>query len=85
MRILIVEDNPSVPRMMVSFLSRLAGEIDECGDGAEALTAYSKRRSDWVLMDIKMAEVDGLTATRQIKAQFPDAKIIIVPITTMKT
>ncbi|HEY6331087.1 MAG TPA: response regulator transcription factor [Blastocatellia bacterium] len=78
MRILIVEDNPSVRRMMVSFLSRVADDIKECADGGEALAAYSKWKPDWVLMDIKMGEVDGLTATRQIKAQFPDAKIIIV-------
>jgi CheY-like chemotaxis protein len=78
MRILIVEDNPSVRRMMVSFLSRVADEIRECGDGAEAVAAYSQWRPDWVLMDIKMGDVDGLTATGRIKAQFPEAKIVIV-------
>jgi len=77
MRLLIVEDNLGVRRMTVTFLSRIAEEIQECEDGAEALDAYSRQRPDWVLMDIKMGGIDGFTATRQIKADFPEAKIII--------
>jgi len=78
MRILIVEDNPSVRKMMVSFLARVAGEIHECGEGVEALAAYAQTKPDWVLMDIAMGEVDGLTATRRIKSEFPEARIVIV-------
>jgi len=78
MRILIVDDNASVRRMMVRLLARVADEIHECGDGADAVDAYSRNKPDWVLMDIKMGEVDGLTATRRIKARFPGARIIIV-------
>ena len=37
-----------------------------------------QHRPDWVLMDIKMKEMDGLMATMQIKAAFPEARIIIV-------
>ena len=59
-------------------ISDLAGEVTECGDGAEALSAYTSCRPDWVLMDIRMKEMDGISATRQIKASFPDAQIMIV-------
>jgi len=78
MRILIVDDNATVRKMMVSLLARIADEIQECGDGADAVAAYSRNQPDWVLMDIRMGEVDGLIATRRIKAQFPEARIIIV-------
>lgn len=60
------------------FVSDLAEEIAECGDGQEALAAYSAQHPDWVLMDIRMEKVDGLTATRQIKAAHPEARIMIL-------
>ena len=78
MKILIVEDSREMRGEIKLFLEGVANEINECGDGSEALAAYSQHRPDWVLMDIMMKRVDGLTATRQVKAAFPDAKIMIV-------
>ena len=78
MNFLIVEDNDNMRRMIKSLVSEFAGETYECRDGAEALVAYAEHLPDWVLMDIRMSEVDGITATRQLKAAFPDANIIIV-------
>ena len=78
MRILIVEDNQIIRRLIRSIVTDLAEDIRECSDGAEALAAYKQRKPDWVLMDIKMKELDGLAAARQIKAEFPDANIVIV-------
>jgi DNA-binding NarL/FixJ family response regulator len=53
-------------------------EAFEAGDGAEALEAYRTHRPDWVLMDFRMREVNGLEATREIKAAFPEARVLIV-------
>jgi CheY-like chemotaxis protein len=78
LKLLIVEDNQPMRELIRSMISDLAGEVTECGDGAEALTAYTSCRPDWVLMDIRMKEMDGISATRQIKASFPDAQIMIV-------
>jgi len=78
MRILIVEDNAQVRRFLRSLLTGLASEIDECGDGGEALSAYNRHRPDLVLMDIQIGAVDGITATGKIKAADPAARIIIV-------
>jgi CheY-like chemotaxis protein len=78
MRLLIVEDNATIRRMINSIVKDLAEEITECSDGSEALAAYRESRPDWVLMDIKMKETDGLAATRQIRAAFPGANIVIV-------
>jgi DNA-binding NarL/FixJ family response regulator len=63
---------------MMSDLLAGVGECRECGDGAHALAIYSQTRPDWVLMDILMPGVDGFAATREIKRQFPEAKILIV-------
>lgn len=78
MNFLIVEDNAQMRRMIKSFVSEFADEMHECADGAEAFALYAAHLPDWVLMDIRMCEMDGITATRQIKAAFPDANIMIV-------
>jgi CheY-like chemotaxis protein len=78
MTILIVEDSDRMRQMIKELLGDLTETFMECGDGAQALAAYRQYRPDWVLMDIKMKEMDGLAATRQIKAVFPEARIIIV-------
>jgi len=78
MSLLIVEDNAKMRRMLKSLVADLASPIHECVDGADALAAYAAQRPDWVLMDIAMKDLDGISATRKIKAAYPDAKIIIV-------
>src|SRR5437879_925405 len=78
MKLLIVEDNASVRRLIRSIVANRADEIHECADGVDALTAYSAYLPDFVLMDISMKGLDGITATRQIKAAHAAAKIIIV-------
>lgn len=78
MKILIVEDSTQMRRLIKSIVGDLAEVIDECTDGSEALAAYTEQCPDWVLMDIKMKEVDGITATRNIMALFPEAHVMIV-------
>ena len=78
MTLLIVDDNDHMRLLLRNIVTDLADEISECSDGEEALSFYKEHQPDWVLMDIRMKDVDGLTATRQIKAAFADAKIIIV-------
>ena len=78
MVLLIVEDNSEMRRMISSFVGDLAQEVYECGDGSEALAAYKQYQPDWMLMDIEMKDMDGLSATQQIKAIFPEARIMIV-------
>ncbi len=64
--------------MIRQIVSDYAEQIFECTDGADAPAIYAANRPDWVLMDIEMEKTDGLTAARQIKSEFADAKIIIV-------
>jgi CheY-like chemotaxis protein len=78
MKVLIVDDNEPMRRMVSTFIADLVDEVVECGDGCEALKAYSDHRPDFVLMDVMMKQVDGLAATRQIKEQFPEARIVMV-------
>ena len=50
--------------------------VAEAANGEEAIELYRKHRPDVVLMDLRMPIMDGLTATKAILAEFPDAKIV---------
>jgi len=76
--ILIVDDNNQVRRMIRNLVEDLETDFCECDDGAQALSAYQENHPDWVFMDVQMKEMDGLTATRQIKNAFPKARVIIL-------
>ena len=78
MKFLIVEDNAEMRRLIAKILRKSCDAIFECEDGAQALSAYREHLPDWVLMDIQMRELDGISATRQIINEFPEAKIVIV-------
>jgi CheY-like chemotaxis protein len=76
--ILLVDDNDSIRELLHGLVADLAENIYECRDGAEALILYALEQPTWVLMDIQMAVMDGLTATRQITAEHPTAQVMIV-------
>jgi CheY-like chemotaxis protein len=78
MKLLIVDDDPGIRRLLAVVLASMSPEITECADGSEALAAYEAHRPDVVLMDIAMQTIDGLTATATITAAHPEAQVVIV-------
>ena len=78
MKILIVEDNPAVRRLIRRVAADIAEEIYECEDGEDALPLYRVHRPDLVLMDVRMVRMDGLSATRSLLSHFPKVKVIIL-------
>ena len=76
--VLIVDKSESMRELIKLTLDGVATIVGECSDGSEAMSAYERLRPDWILMDIDMDNVDGITATRQITAANPLAKIMIV-------
>lgn len=65
-------------QLIASIIQPVAQEIRECEDGAGAAAAYQAQKPDVVLMDIRMPEVDGIAATKQIRILDPAARIVIV-------
>ncbi len=77
MKFLIVDDSAQMRRCIKDFLPATVEKV-ECQGGQEAIAAFAEQRPDWVLMDIEMKPLDGLAAARQIRADWPEAKIIFV-------
>jgi DNA-binding NarL/FixJ family response regulator len=75
---LIVDDSAPMRRLIRTLVADLAEVIYECDSGSGALALYAAHRPDWVLMDVAMEPVDGLTATRQVTAAFPRANVIVI-------
>jgi CheY-like chemotaxis protein len=78
MKILIVEQNEQMRRVVKRLVGDLVESIHECSDGEGALSAYTLHRPDWVLMETDLPGIDGISATRLIRAEFPKARILIV-------
>jgi CheY-like chemotaxis protein len=78
MKVLIVDDNEQARRMIKHSLRDRTDSFRECEDGVDAAEAYAEFQPDWVLMDWEMKQVNGLDATQEIIARFPDAKILMV-------
>jgi len=78
MTVLIVDDNAAVRSLIASLIAPVAGDIHQCSGGAEAIEACAKYRPDVVLMDLAMPGVDGIAATRVIRAAHPAIRVLIV-------
>jgi CheY-like chemotaxis protein len=67
--------------VLVEMLKRLGYRADVAADGKEVIQALERQDYDLVLMDIKMPEMDGITATQVIRKLLPENGPKIVAIT----
>jgi PAS domain S-box-containing protein len=82
--VLVVEDNAVNLKIAVAALGRAGADLSTALNGAEALTALQSNYFDVVLMDCQMPEMDGLEATRRIRADKDESRRS-VPIIAMTT
>jgi two-component system cell cycle response regulator DivK len=82
-RILVVEDNPANMKFAALVLRGCGHEVLQAADAAEGLAAARRERPDLILMDIQLPGMDGLTATRQIKADPITRDIPVLALTAL--
>jgi two-component system response regulator NreC len=78
---LLVADDHKIFRQGIKMLLEEESDLQvvgEASDGREAVKKATELKPDVILMDIAMANLNGLEATRQIKKQLPSAKVIMV-------
>ncbi len=80
-RVLVAEDNAVNQKVALFILAKLGYRADVAADGREALAALGRQAYDIVLMDVHMPEMDGLEATRRIRAGNPPNRPWIIALT----
>ncbi len=77
-RILVVDDEPTIAKMLMSILSADGHQVDTAANGALALEKLRERAYDLILSDIKMPELDGLGLYREVERHHPELRRRIV-------
>lgn len=81
MRVLLVDDHALFRAGLATLLKAWGLEVvGEAGNGEEAVARARDLRPDLIFMDINMPGTNGLAATRAIKTEFPDIKVVILTV-----
>ena len=77
-RVLVVEDDPVLLRMVCRYLARRAFIVEPAGDGEEALEKVMTFQPDLVLSDVRMTRMDGTALLAALKARGITAPVVFL-------
>ncbi len=86
-RVILVDDNARVRQALSLFFETLTDWVivGEAKNGQEALDLVARLQPDVVIMDLLMPVMDGVTATRLIRQQYPHIKVLVLTSATIDT
>lgn len=81
-RILVVDDDAAFRQRVKAFFAREADMevVAEASDGEEAIRKAQELKPDVVLMDVRMPGLNGVTATRKLREEMPEVKVIMLSV-----
>ena len=81
-QVLIADDQPRARQSLKALLSTLPQieQVREAVNGCDGIHLMEEQQPDLVLFDVRMPEMDGLEATRLVKARWPQIKIIVLSL-----
>jgi DNA-binding response OmpR family regulator len=77
-RIMVVDDDSSVRRMLSQYLKLEGYDVLEAESGEQALSYARDSASDLILLDIEMPGIDGLETLRRLRREAPAAVVVMV-------
>jgi DNA-binding response OmpR family regulator len=77
-RILVVDDEPQIREMLSMYFASHGYETLSAGDSTQAIRAVEENEVDVAVLDIGLAEEDGLKLLEQLKAQHPELHVIML-------
>jgi len=77
-KLLIIDDEIDVREFVASFFRKRKIETITASNGKEGITLAEKQKPNLILLDIKMPDMDGIEALRQIREKDKDVKVIMV-------
>ena len=77
-RILIVDDEEHIRRILSLMLSSEGYEVAEAGDGASALELFASEVFDLVILDLRMPDMDGIEVLTRLRAQTPEQTVVMI-------
>jgi CheY-like chemotaxis protein len=80
-RILVVDDRPENRGWLVKLLASVGFSVREAGNGASGIQVWEEWRPQLILMDVHMPVMDGLEATRRIKAAAQAGETVVIALT----
>ena len=80
LRLIVADDQAAIREALAMMLDMTPGlrVVATAGDGEEAVAATAEHRPDVVLMDLRMPKMDGIAATGQITAQYPEVAVVVL-------
>ncbi|MGH7551882.1 MAG: response regulator, partial [Longimicrobiales bacterium] len=77
-RILVVDDEEGIRRILRQVLEYEGHEVRTAGGGGEAVSLFEEMRPDLTFLDVKMARMDGLEALDHMRVTDPNAVVVMI-------